>query len=136
MSQNKKKLTSCPQVVYMVGKCDLCLANKNNLFLSECRLTLLFIYCNMSSHLKHFQVFAVQHVDVCMFSNGKFKNVVADVNESYQIKAGESYRKEYSLLPLKGKKNGKEKHLHLKFHKIMHTQLHAYLVGISIYSII
>lgn len=38
-----------------------------------------------------------------MFSNGKFKNVVADVNESYQIKAGESYRKEYKLLPLKGK---------------------------------
>lgn len=52
--------------------------------------------------LKLSQVFAVQHVDVCMFSNGKFKNVVADVNESYQIKAGESYRKEYTLLPLKG----------------------------------
>lgn len=42
-----------------------------------------------------------------MFSNGKFKNVVADVYESYQIKAGESYRKEYSLLPLKGKRTAK-----------------------------
>lgn len=38
-----------------------------------------------------------------MFSNGKFKNVVADVFESNQIKPAESYRKEYSLLPLKGK---------------------------------
>lgn len=57
---------------------------------------LIFIHIN-------FQVFAVQHVDVCMFSNGKFKNVVADVNESYQIKPGESYRKVYSLLPIKGK---------------------------------
>lgn len=49
-----------------------------------------------------FQVFAVQHVDVCMFSNGKFKNVVADETETYQIKPGDSYRKEYSLLPMKG----------------------------------
>lgn len=48
------------------------------------------------------KVFAVQHVDVCMFSNGKFKNVVADVNESYQIKPSETYRKEYTLLPTKG----------------------------------
>lgn len=37
-----------------------------------------------------------------MFSNGKFKNVVADVYESYQIKPNESYRKEYALLPIKG----------------------------------
>lgn len=50
-----------------------------------------------------FQVFAVQHVDVCMFSNGKFKNVVADVIETYQIKPGETYRKDYLLLPTKGK---------------------------------
>lgn len=50
-----------------------------------------------------FQIFAVQHVDVCMFSNGKFKNVVADINESYQIKPGETHRHEYSLLPVKGK---------------------------------
>lgn len=38
-----------------------------------------------------------------MFSNGKFKNVVADINETYQIKPGETHRREYSLLPLKGK---------------------------------
>lgn len=63
-----------------------------------------YLSCSFHFHpLNFIQVFAVQHVDVCMFSNGKFKNVVADVNESYQIKAGESYRKEYKLLPLKGK---------------------------------
>lgn len=48
-----------------------------------------------------------------MFSNGKFKNVVADVYESYQIKAGESYRKEYTLLPLKGKNEKKTIHAHI-----------------------
>lgn len=49
------------------------------------------------------QIFAVQHVDVCMFSNGKFKNVVADINESHEIRPGELHRKVYSLLPIKGK---------------------------------
>lgn len=49
------------------------------------------------------QIFAVQHVDVCMFSNGKFKNVVAEINENHQIKPGETHRKVYSLLPVKGK---------------------------------
>lgn len=50
----------------------------------------------------YFQIFAVQHVDVCMFSNGKFKNVVADINESHEIRPGELHRKVYSLLPIKG----------------------------------
>lgn len=60
------------------------------------------------------QVFAVQHVDVCMFSNGKFKNVVAEFNESYQIKPNESYRKEYSLVPMKGnKKNESSKKIQI-----------------------
>lgn len=39
-----------------------------------------------------------------MFSNGKFKNVVADVNESYQIKPGERHHKTYALLPIRGKR--------------------------------
>lgn len=55
-----------------------------------------------------------------MFSNGKFKNVVADVNESYQIKAGESYRKEYKLLPLKGKEKLIQSHKWLR--KMIRTQ--------------
>lgn len=37
-----------------------------------------------------------------MFSNGKFKNVVAEVLENHQIKPGETHRKDYLLLPLKG----------------------------------
>ncbi|XP_055382924.1 uncharacterized protein LOC129613050 [Condylostylus longicornis] len=52
--------------------------------------------------IRKIRVFAVQHVDVCMFSNGKFKNVVADVNENHQIKPNESYSCIYNLIPIKG----------------------------------
>lgn len=55
-----------------------------------------------------------------MFSNGKFKNVVADVYESYQIKAGESYRKEYTLLPLKGKNEKKKQYTRTYTHSPYH----------------
>lgn len=84
----------------MDAKCDLCSVDIN-----------LFEWASFLLHTAVFisQVFAVQHVDVCMFSNGKFKNVVADVYESYQIKAGESYRKEYTLLPVKGKRKNENK---------------------------
>lgn len=37
-----------------------------------------------------------------MFSNGKFKNVVADINENHQIKPNETHRKDYKLIPKKG----------------------------------
>lgn len=40
-----------------------------------------------------------------MFSNGKFKNVVAEINESLLIKPGEHHRKIYSLLPIRGTKS-------------------------------
>lgn len=49
------------------------------------------------------QIFAVQHVDVCMFSNGKFKNIVAEVDVSKQIGPGETLHGVYSLLPIRGK---------------------------------
>lgn len=49
-----------------------------------------------------FQIFAVQHVDVCMFSNGKFKNIVAEVDVSKQIGPGETLHGVYSLLPVRG----------------------------------
>lgn len=48
------------------------------------------------------QIFAVQHVDVCMFSNGKFKNIVAEVDVSKQIGPSESLHGVYSLLPIRG----------------------------------
>ncbi|KAJ8976965.1 hypothetical protein NQ317_010164, partial [Molorchus minor] len=49
------------------------------------------------------QVFVVQHVDVCMFSNGKFKNVVAMLNakDDCPILGGGSLDKTYTLIPLK-----------------------------------
>jgi beta-arrestin len=38
-----------------------------------------------------------------MFSNGKFKNIVAEVDVSKQIGPGESLRGVYSLLPVRGR---------------------------------
>ncbi|CRL02050.1 CLUMA_CG015119, isoform A [Clunio marinus] len=48
------------------------------------------------------KIFAVQHVDVCMFSNGKFKNIVAEVDVSKQIGSSETLHGVYSLLPIRG----------------------------------
>lgn len=46
----------------------------------------------------------VQHVDVCMFSNGKFKNVVALVTsrEECPLGPGSSLSRTYTLYPAKG----------------------------------
>jgi len=51
-----------------------------------------------------FQVFVVQHVDVCMFSNGKFKNVVALMSsqENCPLGPGGNLRKTYTLKLVKG----------------------------------
>lgn len=50
-----------------------------------------------------FQVFVVQHVDVCMFSNGKFKNIVAlvDSKEDCPLVPYSTLEKTYNLLPVK-----------------------------------
>lgn len=56
-----------------------------------------------AAHFAASQIFAVQHVDVCMFSNGKFKNIVAEVDVSKQIGPGETLHGVYSLLPIRGK---------------------------------
>ncbi|XP_070500300.1 phosrestin-2 [Chironomus tepperi] len=52
--------------------------------------------------VRKIRIFAVQHVDVCMFSNGKFKNIVAEVEISRQIGPSESIHGVYSLLPVRG----------------------------------
>ena len=46
----------------------------------------------------------MQHVDVCMFSNGKFKNVVALLSsqEGCPISPGASLKRNYTLRPIKG----------------------------------
>ncbi|GAB0088133.1 uncharacterized protein DMENIID0001_025150 [Sergentomyia squamirostris] len=49
--------------------------------------------------VRKIRIFAVQHVDVCMFSNGKFKNVVADVNLNNQLGSGEYLHNTYFLQP-------------------------------------
>ncbi|XP_012145943.1 phosrestin-2 [Megachile rotundata] len=59
---------------------------------------------NSSKSVRRIKVFIVQHVDVCMFSNGKFKNVVALLSsqEGCPISPGTSLSKSYTLRPIKG----------------------------------
>lgn len=52
--------------------------------------------------VRKIRLVAVQHVDVCMFSNGKFKNVVAEVDVSKHIGPGDTLHASYSLLPVRG----------------------------------
>ncbi|XP_023311892.1 uncharacterized protein LOC108913808 isoform X1 [Anoplophora glabripennis] len=58
---------------------------------------------NSNKTIKRIKVFVVQHVDVCMFSNGKFKNVVAMLNakEDCPIHHGGYLDKTYTLIPMK-----------------------------------
>uniref|UniRef100_A0A182TT08 Arrestin C-terminal-like domain-containing protein n=1 Tax=Anopheles melas TaxID=34690 RepID=A0A182TT08_9DIPT len=53
--------------------------------------------------VRKIRLVAVQHVDVCMFSNGKFKNIVAEVDVSKHIGPGDTLHASYSLLPVRGK---------------------------------
>ncbi|XP_070154992.1 phosrestin-2 [Polyergus mexicanus] len=59
---------------------------------------------NSSKSVRRIKVFVVQHVDVCMFSNGKFKNVVALVSsqEDCPVGPGSILKKTYTLRPIKG----------------------------------
>ncbi|XP_058448500.1 arrestin homolog [Malaya genurostris] len=52
--------------------------------------------------VRKIRLIAVQHVDVCMFSNGKFKNIVAEVDVSKHIGQGDTLHASYSLLPVRG----------------------------------
>nr|XP_015839691.1 PREDICTED: arrestin homolog isoform X2 [Tribolium castaneum] len=58
---------------------------------------------NSNKTIRRIKVFVVQHVDVCMFSNGKFKNVVAMINskENCPITSNTIYEHTFSLLPVK-----------------------------------
>ncbi|KOX68836.1 Phosrestin-2 [Melipona quadrifasciata] len=59
---------------------------------------------NSSKTVRRIKVFIVQHVDVCMFSNGKFKNVVALLSsqEGCPVGPGASLKRNYTLRPIKG----------------------------------
>ncbi|XP_023287744.1 phosrestin-2 [Orussus abietinus] len=58
---------------------------------------------NSNKSVRRIKVFVVQHVDVCMFSNGKFKNVVALVSsrDGCPIGPGSSLSMTYTLRPVK-----------------------------------
>ncbi|XP_070520110.1 phosrestin-2 isoform X2 [Cardiocondyla obscurior] len=59
---------------------------------------------NSSKSVRRIKVFVVQHVDVCMFSNGKFKNVVALMSsqEDCPLGPGGNLKKTYTLRLVKG----------------------------------
>ncbi|XP_077296145.1 phosrestin-2-like [Arctopsyche grandis] len=61
---------------------------------------------NNSSHktVRRIKVFVVQHVDVCMFSNGKFKNVVAltTSRDECPVSPGGTLNSSYILRPARG----------------------------------
>ncbi|KAL0276232.1 UNVERIFIED_CONTAM: hypothetical protein PYX00_003841 [Menopon gallinae] len=59
---------------------------------------------NSGKTVRRIKVFVVQFVDVCMFSNGKFKNIVAMVNskEECPLAPWTSLTKSYTLQPAKG----------------------------------
>lgn len=54
--------------------------------------------------VRRIKIFVVQYVDVCMFSNGKFKNVVAMIcpKDDCPVCPGQSLDRTYSLQPNKG----------------------------------
>ncbi|XP_076653497.1 arrestin homolog isoform X2 [Halictus rubicundus] len=59
---------------------------------------------NSKKSVRRIKIFIVQHVDVCMFSNGKFKNVVALLSsqEGCPIGPGTNMKRTYTLRPIKG----------------------------------
>ncbi|CAH1402060.1 unnamed protein product [Nezara viridula] len=64
----------------------------------------LALHNNSNKTVRRLKAFIVQHVDVCMFSNGKFKNVVAMINciGRSPIGPGGSLEKTFVLKPVKG----------------------------------
>nr|XP_022900027.1 phosrestin-2-like [Onthophagus taurus] len=66
------------------------------------------VICNIRNNsnkaIRRVKVFVVQHVDVCMFSNGKFKNIVALINSKNDcpLLPGSTTELTYTLLPMKG----------------------------------
>ncbi|XP_001601661.3 arrestin homolog isoform X3 [Nasonia vitripennis] len=59
---------------------------------------------NSGKSVKRIEADIVQHVDVCMFSNGKFKNIVAQMSsrEGCPVEPGFSLTRSYILRPEKG----------------------------------
>ncbi|XP_075988715.1 arrestin homolog isoform X2 [Anticarsia gemmatalis] len=52
-----------------------------------------------SKTVRRIKALVVQHVDVCMFSNGKFKNVVALVKGNDVVMPGQTHTDTYTLTP-------------------------------------
>ncbi|KAH9629545.1 hypothetical protein HF086_014556, partial [Spodoptera exigua] len=55
-----------------------------------------------SKTVRRIKALVVQHVDVCMFSNGKFKNVVALVKGNDVVLPGQTHTDTFTLTPHRG----------------------------------
>ncbi|KAF9795526.1 hypothetical protein SFRURICE_004898 [Spodoptera frugiperda] len=55
-----------------------------------------------SKTVRRIKALVVQHVDVCMFSNGKFKNVVALVKGNDVVLPGQTFTDTFTLTPHRG----------------------------------
>ncbi|XP_069985946.1 arrestin homolog isoform X2 [Penaeus vannamei] len=57
-----------------------------------------------SRNVRRIKILAVQYVDVAMFSNGKFKNVVAviDTTEGCPVSSGSGLKRQFQLTPARG----------------------------------
>ncbi|XP_072386467.1 arrestin homolog [Diabrotica undecimpunctata] len=101
----------CPKAytekLYLLSEGKICLTTTlNKAIYSHGEDVNVTIHINNRSNktVKRLKVFIVQHVDVCMFSNGKFKNVVALHNAKHDcpIHSNTVFEKTYSLVPIKG----------------------------------
>lgn len=68
----------------------------------ECIKVGVIVANHSSKTVRRIKVLVVQHVDVCMFSNGKFKNVVALVKGNDVVMPGQTHTDTYTLTPHRG----------------------------------
>ncbi|XP_057659068.1 arrestin homolog isoform X1 [Diorhabda carinulata] len=97
---------ACVEKIYLLSEGKICLtATLDKAVYSHGEYVKVTIHINNNSNksVKRLKIFIVQHVDVCMFSNGKFKNVVASLNskEDCPIHHGNTFEKTFSLVPVK-----------------------------------
>ncbi|CAG9856235.1 unnamed protein product [Phyllotreta striolata] len=97
---------ACTEKLYLLSEGKICLtASLNKAIYShgENVNVTINIQNNSNKTVKRLKVFIVQYVDVCMFSNGKFKNVVASLNskDDCPIYGGADFEKTYALMPMK-----------------------------------
>ncbi|CAL8143581.1 unnamed protein product [Orchesella dallaii] len=85
------------------GKIKLqCELNTNAVRYGDSLEVKLSVQNNSRSSIRRIMVSLIQQVDVCMFTSGKFKNVVGCAEDNIFLVPGASYQKRYILTPQRG----------------------------------